>query len=235
MPRPPIEEPVTVKKSFSPNDDNTVTTHPSFGQISIHRVNGNAVLYGSDFVHHNTVRIAIHRSQLNRNLSHDWYFANETVVEVEMSEAQWATYVSSFNVGTGVPCTLRFVQNDEVPTKPGLPDPDIRGEFSSEVGKTIKDAMNSLKRLKEKVLSETTKLPKKTQAELIGPIEAAMREIGSNISFVQESFDKHVEDSIEKAKVEIHAHVNNVLVHTGLEHMQNRVFLLEKKDGEGEV
>lgn len=234
MARPPVEEPVTVKKSFTANDDNTVTTHPAFGQISLHRVNGYQTLYGSDFVHHNTVRIAIHRSQLNRNLSHDWYYAEDTLAEVELSEAQWATFVSSFGMGSGVPCTLRYVKNDEVPRKPYLPDPDIRREFSDEVGHTINDAMNSLKRLKEKVLSETTKLPKKTQAELIGPIESAMREIGSNIAFVQESFDKHVENSIEKVKVEIHAHVNNVLVHAGLEHMQNKTLMLEKNDASDE-
>lgn len=227
-----VEEPVTVKRSFSPGDDNTVTTHAAFGQISTSRVSGRATLYGSDFVHQNTIRITIHRSELNRNLSHDWFFSKEDIVEVEMSEAQWAAFVSSHNVGGGVPCTLRYVQNDHVPFKPQLPDPDLKRTYKSEVMGTVQDSIRHLRNLETKLTEATSKYPKKTQTDLLGEIRMAIQELNSNIPFVTDSFDKHMETSVEKAKVEVHAYVNNVLVHVGLEAVQGKVLQLESKDEE---
>lgn len=230
MSRPPVEEPVRTETDRFSKDD-TISTHPAYGQITLHKINGSSVLYGSDFVHHQCVRITIHRSELNRSLSQDWHHQRDTLIEVDLSEAQWANYVSSFNLGSGVPCTLRYVANDEVPIKPYLPDPDLRREYSVEVAKRLDDAALSLYKLKEKIKAETIKLPKKVQAELLEPIERAITQIKSNVPFVKESFDKHVEDSIEKAKVEVNAYATNIIMRAGLEAIEQRKQLLEISDG----
>ena len=43
-----------------------------------------------------------------RDLSHDWHHEREQYIEVAMSEAQWATLVSSLN-STAIPCTLTYL------------------------------------------------------------------------------------------------------------------------------
>src|SRR6185369_4899829 len=112
-----------------------------------------------------------------------------------------------------------------------LPDPDLRREYSEEVAKRLDAAALSLYKLKEKLEKETIKLSKKTQAELLRPIESAIMQIKQNVPFVKESFDKHVEDSIEKAKVEVNAYATNVIMRAGLEHIEQQKQLLEISDG----
>lgn len=219
-----IEKPISEKRSLTPNDDNIRSTHPAFGQISVSKVNGGrTALYGSDFLHHNTVRLEICTSEHNRNLSHDWYFEKERQIEIEMSEAQWATFVSSFNT-TGVPCTLRYVIGDPSGSRPGLPDPDLRREFSNEVGKAFEASLDELEKLRNKI--EGSKLPKKTQSDLVDHIRMAIQEIASNVPFVKESFDKHVETSIEKAKTEVNAYMTGEVMRAGLQVLQEKSKLL---------
>src|SRR3546814_5396409 len=67
------------------------------------------------FPHQNFVSIRICRSSLNRDLSNDWHYGKDQMMEVNMSEAQWATFVSSMNVGSGTPCTLASVDGQPVP------------------------------------------------------------------------------------------------------------------------
>ena len=210
-----VEKPVSARNPNTPHDDNITTTHPAFGQIAIHKIQGRQVCYGSDFVHQQCVQITVEESEHNRNLSHDWYFPKKTIVELRMSEAQWAAFVSSFNMGTGIPCTLTYVRDrgDEAYV-PGLPDPDVRREYSKEVAETMKDSIKSLVELRGAI--ERAGLSKKKENELLSHLNHSLMEIQSNVPFVQKSFDKHVENSVERAKVEVHAYLNNAMTSAGL-------------------
>src|SRR4051812_19636627 len=113
MKRPEDQEP-TVEESAHGGGRSTTERHPAYGMIGASRVNwaGNGTnLFGSDFRHRNTVRIQIHGADVRRDLSHDWIHADSrrSLVEVELSEAQWAGFVSTLNVGDGVACTIRHV------------------------------------------------------------------------------------------------------------------------------
>lgn len=117
MPRP-IEEPVVTTEKWGSGEE-IKTTHPAFAQIAASRVNGSTVLYGSDFVHYAAIRIRIHTSTQYRSLAHDRYHERENLVEVELSEAQWAHFISSLNMGSGSPCTLTSLGGKMVPGLPG--------------------------------------------------------------------------------------------------------------------
>lgn len=211
---------------MTPGDDNVKSTHPSFGQISVSKVQGRNVMFGSDFVHHNFVSLRVHTAEHNRNLSHDWVFPRECVLELDMSEAQWATFVSSFNT-QGVPCTLRYARGDD-DTRPSLPDPDLRREFSNEMAKTMKNATWELEKLKNMIENDSiVKVSGKAKKELLEPIRMAIQQIMANVPFVKESFDKHVETSIEKAKVEVNAYMTNQIMRAGLEKLGADQDLLE--------
>lgn len=217
------EAPVSRPDPMTPGDDNVKSTHPSFGQISVSKVQGRNVMFGSDFVHHNFVSLRVHTAEHNRNLSHDWVFPRECVLELNMSEAQWATFVSSFNT-QGVPCTLRYVRGDD-DTRPSLPDPDLRREFSDEVLRTMNDSIDRLHALQDKVRNST--MGKGLQKEISTAIMMAIQEIESNVPFIKESFDKHVETSVEKAKVEVNAYMTNQIMRAGLEKLGADQDLLE--------
>jgi hypothetical protein len=206
------QDPVTVPGSRG----GTKITHPAFGQISVHRAQtmggpgSGAVLYGSDFVHNNVMTIRIHRSELHRDLSRDWPFARETIAEVTLSEAQRATFVSSPNSGDGVQCTLEFTEKDG--QIPGLPRPEDRlGQAKGEVAETLGDAIKII----DGLIAEVAE--KGRASDLKGRLASARQELVANIPFVAEQFDRHMEKTVEKAKVEVHGYITNTLQRAGLE------------------
>lgn len=220
MARLPDEEP-----TFFVNRESSKTamgeghfTHPAFGQIRAGRISGNQVLYGSDFLHHNYIAVTIKRSQLNRSLSRDWHFGREELIEVMLSEAQWATFVSSMNIGDGVPCTINHLAGKGVP---GIPYRTADHEFKNEVRERVQRSVASVRQTMEAIaglgLSKA-----KTQA-IQGALSSVIMNLESNLPFVADQFDKHVEDKIEKAKVEANAYIVAAVTRAGLEALANPV------------
>jgi len=210
MPRDIQDPVVTVEEGAG--GVRTSSTHPAFGQISLHRVTGGTTLYGSDFEHRNYVEIEIKESELQRDLSRDWYYPGKTLVRVAVSEAQWATFVSSMGVGSGTPCTITRRGSEMVP---GFPLRQETDHFGYEIEDTFKDALEALETLKARVVNNVAGLSKKKQDDLLGPIEKALREVKLNVPFVKKQFDEHVEETMEKAKVELHGYFNQVVQRAG--------------------
>ena len=205
-----IEEPKIEKVDHH----GTTMTHPAFAQIGASRVSGGRTLYGSDFLHQNYVSIKLNRSKLKRSLSQDWHFGGEELFEIEMSEAQWATFVSSMNVGHGVPCTISHIDRKAMP---GIPFRTQDSEFKNDVRDHANKSVDHLKALLKTVEANTVGLSKARQNELLQPIKDAITEISSNLPFVADAFDKHVETKIEAAKVEMHGYMAGVLHSAGLQ------------------
>jgi len=214
-----VEEPVA-KEDNSPLGG-TEYSHPAYGQIRASRVSGHQNLYGSDFRHHGYITIVIARSKLRRSLSRDWEFAGQELIDVSLSEAQWATFVSSLNCGGGTPCTINHI--DRV-SMPDLPDPPSRKEqFDKELKETMARSAEVLGGLRQKILD--MKISEKMKKELISSVDSAGRSIGSNVNFVANSFSEHMEEQVEKAKCEVNAYASGLIQRAGLEHLQNQAKL----------
>lgn len=189
-------------------------THPAFSQISASRISGSAALYDSEFTHQNFIRVSIKRSELRRSLSNNWHFDKEGLIEIDMSEAQWATFVSSLNTGGGVPCTLTRFNGEAIPQ---LEEPlNSVEKFAVERDEKMLHAMQVLKEMAAKV--QDSKLTKKEKEELLWNIEQVNRGFGSSIDFIAAQFGEHMEKTKEKAKVEINAYATATLHKMGLEY-----------------
>jgi hypothetical protein len=212
--RPGYEEPVETPGKGPGNLDETVTTHPAFGQISASRVNGHTNLYGSDFTHNGYVTITIKTSELHRNLSNDWHFETGQLIEVALSEAQWATFVSSLNNGSGVPCTLEWIAGKG--RLPRLPNPKSRvDQFGKEFQKSFDEALEALEELQSALAASG--LSKKKIDELLSRARRAQSAIQSSAPFVTQQFGEHMENEVESAKVEVHGYIQNLIQRAGLE------------------
>lgn len=209
-----IEEPITKSTNQPHREDETVTSHPAFAQISASRsTGGHSTLYGSDFDHHARITIRISASELCRNLNNDWHFERGQYVEVDLSEAQWATFVSSPNVGSGVPCTLTWLRGEGM--IPGLPRPQTRSQqFGDEMRGAIGKAMEELKEAAAAV--DATSLPRKKKDELKAQILAGARRLADHAPFIADQFDEHMEGTVEKAKNEIHGYMTGQIMRAGL-------------------
>lgn len=188
--------------------------HPAFGQIRASRVSGNRDgLYDSDFRSRHFINLEITGSTLIRNLSSDWHHARGQKIEVAMTEAQWATFVSSLNMGSGTPCTIERFNGEQIPvieweeTKNGI--------FKAEFEDRMKTACSALDRLSKSL--DDVPMSAKARKEMKSTLSHITAEIGSNVEFTKDQFNRHMEKTVERAKQEIHGHMTHVAVTAGIE------------------
>lgn len=210
-----IEEPVT-RKGEGPGkiDGETVTTHPAFVQIGASRVSGTANLYDSDFTHQHYIVLRVGHSELHRSLNRDWHFSkNDSMLDVAMTEAQWATFVSSLNVGSGVPATLQRFDHKIVP---GLPAPEARSKQSQdEIKASLSAALAAIKEVGD--LIDGLGLSKAKAAAVKERARVAYAKLSDSIPFAASSFDEHMEATTERAKMEVHGYMTGMIQRAGLE------------------
>ena len=193
--------------------------HPAFGEIQASRVTGGRnYLFGSDFHHSSVVRLSISPCQYRRDLSHDWYLGTHpSHIEVDLSESQWAQFVSSLN-HQGTPCTVRLLGGVEIP---GIPVPATKVDtFSSEMTERLSGALQSARKVMLKI--QDSKLSAKAKEEILRDLEGVSTEIKNNVEFVAESFSKHMESEVDKAKTEVNAYVGNAINRAGLQALQSK-------------
>jgi hypothetical protein len=189
--------------------DDYVETHPSYGMIGAFNITSHPgqALFGSDFTHDHFVQIRISPAKLRRGHASDWIGASrDPYIEVNLSEAQWARFVSTMNRGDGVACTVSAFNGVAIP---GIePLENRRAQFNTEVADTLQDAVRAI----DDVLG-SGKLSKADRAR----IEKARQELTSNLGFVAKQFDEHAEETIEQAKTEIEAHIQLAIQRAGID------------------
>lgn len=187
----------------------TVETHPAFGMIHASRVSGRTNLFGSDFPHREHIAITINRAVMNRTLSKDWPFGREEVCRVLVSEAQWATMISTLNYGSGVPCTFDHIQHEIIPQIALVTN--RREQFKAEASEDIVEAEQNI----DKALA-MIKSGKLRKGELESLLTIAKNHLTGGINFVAKSFNEHVETTVEHAKVEVEAYLQSTISRAGL-------------------
>ncbi|WP_186214420.1 hypothetical protein [Burkholderia gladioli] len=199
-------------------NDADVYSHPAFAQISANRVSGGTMLYGSDFQHNQYIAIRIGPSKLHRRLNHDSAMGeSRDYIEAKLSEAQWAEFVSSLNVGSGVQCTLDSFNGEMIPA---LPRPSSRrDQFSAEMKQKIEKSLAHMDDLLEEI--DGMKISEKQKEVLRSHLRMSRQELLSNMPFVLKCFAEHMEATVHKARVEINAYGTHILMRTGLAALDN--------------
>lgn len=186
--------------------DDYKETHPAYAMIGAARWSGGATLFQSDFVSHNFMVITIRRADLNRGLNSDYVHGSQQLVEVALTEAQWATFVSTPNIGQGVPCTLTWTLGDGyIPTIEA--EETRHAQFNAEV---LQDLNESIAFMQEALAQAKTKAQRE-------PIERALKRLTDNLPFAARRFDEHAEQTIEKMKIEVNAYLTDRVMRAGLE------------------
>jgi hypothetical protein len=162
-----------------------VTSHPG------------AVLFDSDIRHQHYVTVNISGARRQRDLNRDWLHTDKTEIEVSMSEAQWASFVSSMNT-TGVPTTITYKKGEG-----GIPripyEPRLQESMDEVHGATDK----AMARVREAFFAYKEK---KNVANLRS-LEAAIANAPSNMEFAATSLSEHAENVVQRARADIEAMV----------------------------
>ncbi|EOK7659204.1 hypothetical protein PSD41_003991 [Escherichia coli] len=151
-----IEEPKTTLNKHGEK----IQTHPAFGLVKTSRVSTTGIrLFDSKLEHRDYIEIGVYEAELslNNERTRPQRSCNRRpLVEIRLSQAQWAAMVSSFGVGEGVYKTI----GDSIKVHDIAEQKSIRQKFNDQ----IKAATNSeIDRLNQQV-SELGELVKKGRA-----------------------------------------------------------------------
>lgn len=222
----------TITKESGPGREGEVHDHPAYAMIGASRVQGRVVLFGSELQHHGYISVRISKAVKHRSLSTDWYHSKGEIIEVLLSEAQWATFVSAMNVGDGVPCTLSHLNRQSVP-QISEPEETHHDVFAREVETKLAEVAKRLVSLAN-ALPEGP-LPKTKVADLAKSLTNIAGNLKSNTHFVAEQFQEHMENVTEKAKIEVNAFVTQAVTRAGLAAIAGKdpvvALMTPKKDG----
>jgi hypothetical protein len=214
MPRMQVEQPVETEVTHYGQDRALESKHPAYGQVAVSRRSGGQMaLYGSDMLHDTTIALSITRSRMERMLAREWHYAEPLpIIEIVMSEAQWATMVSSLNFGSGTPCTITYADGKRVPL---LPDPEPSKRWKRDIDIETTELVSNIK--EAIIAANGLGLSKTKAAEITSRLERIKRAIESSIPFIKDSFNEHMEGVVEKAKADVHAHMTHAITTAGLD------------------
>lgn len=185
--------------------------HESFGKVTVSRTSGgSSPMFGSDVPHRHTIKVQIEKATLQREAGIDWIMGDGHLLEFEMTEVQWANFVSAIGCGTGTPVSLRMYPTG--PLKFAEPVPDlpaqfdvIRQEFKDRCEKAtgqLSEAESLLRDLIEKPGS----VKKSDLRELHTLLYRGKQQVDSNLPFIAKQFDERGELTRERIKLEMEAH-----------------------------
>lgn len=230
------EQPAITKKpaTIAGFDDEYTITHPAYGVISLSRPSGGSQeMFGSDLKHNSRVTLTINRAVEHRSLNTSWIHGKRELIEIDMTEHQWAKFVSSSGMSP-TPCTLRHVPEEgfKLGTVPEiLNQSNAKEKASREFKERINGQIDGGAELLEK-LSELVSNGKANKTQLLELLSTANRSFGrlkTDAVFAVDCFEEDMERIVESGRTEIEAHLTNLAHNTGLEVLKQRSLQLEEK------
>lgn len=219
--------PVQIRKV----DDEIVESHPSFGMVSVSRYTCVPAqhFFGSAIAHNAGVSLTVSKASKHRNLSSNFYFEDDELIEINMTEAQFAELMCSFN-SSGVPCTLNHVNRHAANTYaeisvPPCPERNERKEIESEFKREMKNLSTGLQDLIDKARMFQTKpsINRQDRKEFLAIAETLQRKIDSCLPFIHSQFNEAMDSVLVHAKADLESFTGQILRQAGLDSVRDRV------------
>jgi hypothetical protein len=194
--------------------------HPSYGMVGFSRIThggarGGTNLFGSSLTHSHTIALRIKRATKGRHGSDDWYYGGETLIEVEMSPAQFAEAITTLNVGDGIPCTIRRIGDQGVEN---CPEVSMRQRFENEFNDTcthVSDlAADMIKKVEGMLTQKTIKVSERK--ELLETLRMLSMNLKSNLPFINSQFNEAMDKVVADAKSSVEAAITHRISDLGI-------------------
>lgn len=192
-------------------DANGRERHPSWALIGVSRVqSGKGVpMFDSDVKHTNFVVMRVQTATRIRDLHRDWISSDQIILEIEMSEVQYASMISTMNSGDGVPATIRYTRDGNLVQVPGAPFDSRLEQTHNEVTAKTEETFGRIE--------EAFKVYKaKPNAANRRALEVAIQNASANIDFAAKKMTEHAEAVVQKARADIEAMMANAAAQRGL-------------------
>jgi len=205
--------------------DDKERDHESFGVIGWSRVNGSrSNLFGSSLQHNGWIEITVQGAREIRSSTHDTRFSPAGCpihLQVCLSEAQFAAFLTTPNRGEGVPCTVQRIGERRLEE---CPKDEEQIQFREELDSVGKDILlyltEAMKKVEEMLRGPSPK--KGDLKEVKGKLEATYRDLQSNLPFLLEQYNGYMDSVFFDAVARFEGHVKSMTEQLGLEHLQEK-------------
>lgn len=190
----------------------TKTSHPSYGTLAFSRRTGGATpLFGSSIEHRDTIVMTLYHADITRGLHQDSiYGSGRAIAKVEMSYSQFAEAITSMNMGSGVPVTIRWTEKDgKIPPCDFVSKREqFIDEFKEKRKKATEDAQQLIKDVME-LFSQKKALTKADKDAILNKLHHLNMDIGCNMDFIADQFNEQMDKTVMEAKGEIESFYQN--------------------------
>lgn len=190
-------------------------SHPAYGMLAFARRSGGRgeALFGSSIEHRDTISITLRAGDITRGLNNDWYNGMTDLYEIEMSYAQFADAITSLNVGSGTPCTIRYIKGVG-----RLPNPEFESKrdlFTRELEQQLKDGSEDAKALYDDIsvlFATKQSISKKDREQILEKISRIVNSFDSHAAFSFKQYQEQMTRTVHEAKCEVEAFAQNKLL-----------------------
>lgn len=193
------------------------TDHPSYGMVSVTRQQHQPMyLFGSPVKHYNSICLRITRATHYRNeeLHTDRYHAGERYIEVEMTEQQFASLITTMNIGGGTPCTIRRLGGKSV-EEPTFESPvDV---FERELEKVGEKMIEEITALRQELAQAAEKPSKPQLRDIAHRLELAICAVSRNLPFLYKQYHEVLDSAARDAETALHGRVIGTFQQMGLD------------------
>lgn len=196
----------------------------AYGLLGFYRQNSSIKhpLFGSSIQHSNTIVLKIKQASLDRNLNRDWFHGENLIIEVEMSQSQFAEAITSLNMNDGIPCTIRYIQG-----KGEIPDIDFEDtveKFDNEFNSHIKNNTDEARQLLQEMtalFNNKSNIGKRDRELILNKLSQLIMHLDSNSKFINTQFKSQMDKTVTEAKAEIEAFVQNKMMSIASQNIVN--------------
>jgi hypothetical protein len=193
-------------------------SHESFGTVQISRISigGEGMnLFDSSIRHSHVIALRVTKAKKMRQHGYRHIHGGNEIVEVYMSQTQFADMITSLNMGSGTPVTIKHIQGKRMEPCPVENQTQLHAQEFKERMQIFAETMRRMQQ--EAIEIASKKMNKKDAEEWRKKIEYLTTEISSNIPFFNKCFAEQMGKTVTEAKGEIEAFVTHNIVERGLE------------------
>jgi len=203
----------------------TEQKHPSQLQISFSRVYSShpVSFYGSDIGCNSYIMLEIKTSKKSRNLSNDYYFADDTILRARLSPNQFSELLTTMNVGCGVPATLEAFFPRGLPSGK-IPEPineDKIEIFKTEIELDTQEVFIAIGEITNEI--NTLKISEKQKKTLLSKTNKLKSILTSTIPFIIDQAKEQIDKIITSGKSAIDAFYTGVITKLGIESLKDQI------------
>jgi len=202
--------------------------HPSYGMVAFSRMHSShgMQMFGSKIGHSTIIGLKIYEASQEDSFGKKRVVAEDKIIEVLLSPAQFSELLTTMNIGSGVPCTISRRQGvGSIEPKKQENPRKVSERYLRKTMEKVSSRMEDVEKMASKMASGKT-ASKADRNEIVSMLKMLRQEIEEDMPFVEKTFQEVMDKTVSEAKSDIDAFVTHTVTQKGLESLKNNVPLI---------